>query len=254
VLPRHYTALVDAQSRRRAEGLRAWFDLLSRRFSAKFVRAGSRSRPTRDPQPAQRVLQAAIGMENPALEHRLSTPLQTLLYHAGHLASRTRSADRLVSMLSEEAGSPVRIVEFTGTWTRLPATEQTRLLGSASPGQHARLGVDAVLGSQAWDPAASFRVVVGPLSLGGFRAFLPGAALHERLVDLTRLHVGLEQTFAINPVLAPSEVPALRLGPTDPDGARLGWTSWLVAPRSRTSPAADAVLLPMASTPTQDKI
>lgn len=244
VLPRHYTALVAAEARRRSGALHDFLDMLARRFVGLFVRAGAKYRPARDPAPAERVLAAAAGLGTPHLVDRLerqSIPLPALLYHAGTLAARTRSAERLRGLLSEEAGTPVRIVEFTGRWIRLPPAEQTRL-GT----RHARLDVDAALGSQVWDPASRFLVRLGPLRLPEFEALLPGAPLNVRLVELTRLAVGLEQDFALNPVLAAEEVPPLRLGGRD-GPARLGWTTWLCAPRPRATDAADAILRPAAS-------
>jgi type VI secretion system protein ImpH len=244
VLPRHYTALVGAELRRRSTALHGFLDMLARRFTGMFVKAGAKYRPTRDPKPAETVLAAAVGIGTPRLAERLATPLPALLFHAGALAARSRSAERLRGMLTEETGGPVRIVEFAGGWERLPATEQTRLHARLRPGAHARLGVDAALGSQVWDPSSRFLVRLGPLSLPAFEALLPGAPLHARLVELTRLQVGPELDFALNPVLAAAEVPPLRLA--SKGGARLGWSSWLNAPRPRSADAAEARLRPLA--------
>jgi len=243
VLPRHYTALVAAEARKRSTALHQFLDLLARRFTGLFVKAGAKYRPTRNALPAERVLAAAAGLGTPHLVARLATPLPALLFHAGTLAARSRSAERLRGMLGEEIGGAVEIVEFTGGWIRLPPSEQTRI---GARGRHAGLGVDAALGAEAWDPAARFLIRLGPLSLKRFEALLPGAPLHGRLVELTRLHVGLEQDFAFNPVLAADQVPALRLGA---GGGRLGWTSWLTAPRPRRADAADAMLSPISPVP-----
>lgn len=243
VLARHYTALVAAEARRRSTALHQFLDLLARRFTGFFITAGAKHRPTRNPAPAERVLAAVAGLGTPNLAPRLATPMDALLFHAGTLAARSRSADRLRGMISEEIGGAVEIVEFTGGWIRLPITEQTRIgLG----GRHAGLGVDAALGAEAWDPAARFIIRLGPLSLQRFEALLPGAPLHGRLVELTRLHVGLEQDFAFNPVLAAAAVPSAQMGPR---GARLGWTSWLGTPKPRTRDAAEAILAPKAPIP-----
>lgn len=252
VLPRHYTAWADAEARRNSTAMHGLFDLLSRRFTGLFVMAGAKYKPTRNPRHVEQVLSAAIGLGTPHLGASLATPLQALLFHAGGLAARSRSAERLRGMLSEEIGGEVRIVEFTGGWVRLPAAEQTRLGGAGQPGQHLRLGVDAVIGSQIWDASARFMVNLGPLSLPAFRALLPGAPLHTRLVELIRLQVGLEEDFAFNPVLAADQVPPMRLGAPGPGGtgaAQLGWTSWLNAPRPRRRPAAEAALRPQAGSP-----
>lgn len=240
-LPRHYTATVAAELRKRSRALHDFLDMLSRRFVGLFVRAGAKYRPTRDPAPAERVLAAAAGLGTPHLAERLASPLPALLYHAGALAARSRSAERLRGLLSEETGTPVEVVEFTGGWIRLPPSEQTRLPARGGLGG-GRLGVDAAAGAQVWDSCARFLLRLGPLKLAEFEALLPGARLHGRLVELTRLHVGLEQDFAFNPVLAAGEVPALKLGA---GGGRLGWTSWLTAPRPRKQDASEAMLAPI---------
>jgi type VI secretion system protein ImpH len=239
VLPRHYTAWVDAE-RRRSPALHAFLDLLARRFTGLYAKAGAKHRPTRDPSAAERVLAAAVGLGTPGLAQRLQTPLPELLHHAGPLAARSRSAERLRGLLAEEAGTAVRIVEFAGGWVRLPRSEQSRLQGPGQPAQHARLGVDAALGEQVWDPSARFVIRLGPMPLAHFRRLLPGQPLHTRLVELVRLHVGLEQDFAFNPVLEGAAAPPLQLG----RGSQLGWTGWLGQPRARHADAGEAMLRP----------
>ncbi len=244
VLPRHYTAWVDTELRKRSTALHAFVDMLARRFTGLFVKAGAKHRPTRDPRQAQQVLAAAVGLGTPHLADSLATPLPAVLYHAGHLAARSRSTERLRGMLSEETGATVEIVEFAGGWMRLPQAEQARLPAPGSPGRFLQLGVDAAIGCQVWDPSSRFLVRLGPLSLPAFEELLPGMPLHRRLVDLTRLHAGPELEFAFNPSLAADEVPALRLCASDQRAARLGWTSWLTSPQPRRRPATSARLQP----------
>jgi type VI secretion system protein ImpH len=252
VLPRHYTALADAESRRRSTALHDFVDMLARRFTGLFVKAGSKYRPTRDPHQAEQVLGAAVGLGTPRLADALGTPLPAVLYHAGGLSARTRSAERLRGMLSEETGAEVRLIEFAGGWVRLPTPEQTRLAAPGLPGRHVALGIDAAVGAQVWDPSSRFLVNLGPMSLRAFEALLPGAPLHARLAELTRLQVGLEVDFAFNPVLAAAEVPPLQLGLPGPGAARLGWSSWLTAARPRRNPADDAMLRPQSPTARAD--
>ena len=240
-LPRHYTATAGAELRKRSLALHAFLDLLARRFTGMWVKAGAKYRPTRDPAPTERALDALIGMGTPGLTDRLAVPGESLRFHAGHLAARTRSAERLRALLAEEAGSAVEIVEFAGGWLRLPPTEQSRL-GQA----HFRLGVDAAVGAQVWDPQARFIIRLGPLDAATFARLLPGHPLFERLCGLTRLFVGPEQDFVINPILAAGAVPAARAGE-----GRLGLTSWMSPSRPRTRPAGDAFLQPP---PIQDHV
>jgi len=175
----------------------------------------------------------------------LATPLPAVLYHAGGLAARSRSVERLRGMLSEETGADVQIIEFAGGWVRLPQAEQSRLAAPGQPGRYVQLGADAAVGVQVWDPPARFLIRLGPLGLRDFEALLPGTPQHTRLVELIRLHVGPEQDFAFNPALAAAEVPPLRLGAGDTASARLGWTSWLTMARARRRPATQAMLQPL---------
>lgn len=232
VLPRHFTALVGAEQRKRSEALHGFFDLSASRFTGLFVKAGEKYRPARAPQSAERALAAAIGLATPHFEGRLGLPLPTLLYHAGNLAARSRSAARLQAMLEEETGVTVEITEFAGGWIRLPPSERTRLAGGGryrgAAGQHATLGQGAMIGAETWDSQARFIVRLGPLDRAGFEAMLPGTPRHGRVLALTRLFTGLDTGFAVNPVLAAGAIPPLALG-----AGRLGWSSWLTAPRPR---------------------
>jgi type VI secretion system protein ImpH len=234
VLPRHFTATAAAELRKRSRALHEFLDMLGGRFAGLHVHAGARYRPARDPDPAERVLAAAMGLETPGLVERVGVPRDTSLYHAGHLSARSRSATRLTAMLEEETGWPVQIEEFAGGWMRLPPEERTRIIGQArdglAQGQHARLGEGALIGVQSWDPQARFVVRIGPVHRRAFDLLLPGQPLHTRLVSLIRLFVGLDSAFAIAPVLEPAAIGSLRLGGTD---ARLGWSAWLSLPRGR---------------------
>jgi len=237
-LPRHYTATAAAELRARNRALSQFLDLLSRRFTGMWVKAGAKYRSTRDPAPTERALDAAIGLGTPGLGQRLAVPAESLRYHAGHLAARTRSAARLAALLEEEAGMAVEIVEFAGGWLRLPEAERTRL-GAA----HAGLGTSAAAGAQIWDPQARFLIRLGPLDAEDFARLLPGQPLFDRLCGLTRLFVGPEQEFVLNPWLRPGAVPAARLGE---GAARLGLTAWMRQAKPRQAPAREAVLRPPA--------
>lgn len=244
VLPRHYTATVAAELRKRSDALHAFLDMLARRFTARWIMAGAKYRPTRNPEPTRRTLAAAVGLDTPHLADRLATPLSAALFHAGNLSARTRSADRLRAMLEEEAGCAVEIVEFAGGWVRVPDSERTRLPTRSGPHGLGRLGMDAMAGAAVFDPQSRIRIRFGPLAADRFREFLPGRPLHGRLAELTRLFLGPELEFVFNPVVTAAEVPRTSLGLAGE--ARLGWTSWLdqhPAPRPRD--AADALLAPV---------
>jgi type VI secretion system protein ImpH len=240
VLPRHHTAMSAAELRKRSLALQAFLDMLSRRMIGLYAKAGAKYRPPRNPEPTRRALSAVIGMGTPGLDGRLGLPIEDLLFHAGNLASRTRSAERLRAMLEAETGRRVEIEEFAGGFIRLPEAEQTRLPRGRGPGQHAILGVSAAAGALVWDAQARFILRFGPLTRAEFEALLPGTPAWRRVTQLTRLFVGPDTSFAVNLVLRREEVPAATAG----GGARLGWSSWCATSRPRRQDARDAVFEP----------
>lgn len=235
VLPRHVTATVAAEARKRSRALHAFTDMVGSRFVGLHVLAGAKYRPAQDPALASRALAAAAGLGTEGLLPRAGVPAATALYHAGHLAARSRSAVRLAALLAEETGMPVAIREFAGGWERVPVAERTRLGDALSGGRHAGLGVGAMAGAALFDPQARFEVRIGPVDRAAFEGLLPGRPLHARVAALIRLTVGRDTGFAINPVLAAAAVPSGRLG----EGA-LGWSSWLAAPRGRVRDGDEA--------------
>ena len=244
VLPRHHTAVVAGEVRKRSRALNAFMDLLARRMAGAFTEAGGKYRPTRNPEPARLALAATIGMATPGLDGRMALPLDALLYHSGNLASRSRSAERLRGMLEAETERAVEIEEFAGGWMRLPPTEQTRMpLGRGAP-QHCGLGTTAVLGAQVWDAQARFIIRIGPLTREEFEALLPGRPMFKRVTDLARLFVGLDTGFAVNLVLKAEEVPQATLG----GNTQLGWSSWPATAKPRTGHARDAIFEPQEVT------
>jgi len=239
-LPRHHSAMVATEQRKRSMALHAFLDMLGRRTTGLYVKAGAKYRPTRNPEPTERALSAAIGMATPHLADRLRLPKQALLYHAGNLAARSRSAERLRAMLEAETGRRVEIEEFAGGFIRLPESEQTRLPKGRDAPQHAALGVSAAAGAQVWDPQARLIIRFGPLGRDEFDSLLPGTPAWLRITQLARLFVGPDTSFAVNLVLRADEVPAAGLAA----GARLGWTSWMGASRPRRKDAREALFEP----------
>jgi len=251
VLPRGYTELVTAALRDRAPGLHRFLDLLANRFVAHYAAAGIKYRVHRAVEaatldrradPVGGALLAFTGHANAGVVSRLPAGAAAVQHYAGLFAARPRSADRLAAMLADWLGWPVAVRQFAGGWLAVPPAERTRLPRGRTGGAFCRLGVDAAIGVQVWEPSARIVLVVGPLDQGGFAALLPGGAALTRLVSLVRAFVGLETDVAVNPVLRRDAVPPLRLDAAAGPAARLGWNTWLTAPAGRrTRDADDAV-------------
>ena len=267
VLPRHYTELLirpdlDPRGPER-HAFRDWLDLFNHRLTALFYRAWEKYRPflerERDRPDRPEVapgtftlgLLSLIGLGMPSLRNRLvvgppavapDAPGRdrvddlALVHYSGLLSRRTRSADGLRAILLDYFGLPVEILQFRGRWLAIDPRSRTRLAeGRASN----RLGVDAVIGERVWDVQSLFRVRLGPLTYGQFRAFLPDRSRGRAaflLAHLVRLYVGPELDFDLQLVLEAGEVPQCQLPIGLDEGPVLGWNSWL----SSAPPVEDA--------------
>jgi len=253
ILPRHYSETVLFAARARNEALPAFLDLFVHRALSLYLRASTKYRlarlveaaPPGEQDAATAALASIVGLGTEGLSGRLSVPDDAMVHYGGLFAQRPRSASRLEAMVADFLGRPVEVVQMVGTWLVLPPGERTRLPGPGLPrGRHARLGAEAALGVRAWDTQGRFVLRLGPMPYAAFAALMPGGPALERLVDLVRAYVGPTLGFAINPVLAGSEVPRPRLGQAGPEAPRLGWNVWLPrTPRSgevprRTAPEA----------------
>jgi type VI secretion system protein ImpH len=238
VMPRWYTELVAQAARAKSRGIVDFFDLLGQRFIMGFARAGIKYRLHRSAEtallennaeePVGVALLAFTGFGTAHLADRLPAGADALRHYAGFFSTRPRSADRLGQMVSDYLGRRAEVIEFAGAWLPIPPDQQSQLPRGRLPGAFHTLGVDAAIGTRAWDQQARFIVRIGPLDRAAFEALLPDQARLRALVSLIRAYVGWETDFAINPVLAVNEIPQLRLvGAAVANAPRLGWTSWL---------------------------
>jgi len=227
-LPRQLSAmLADTTLGQETAPLKEFLDLFNHRLVSLFYRAWEKYRfaiayERGGDDAFSGYLYCLIGLGTAGLRGRLHIDDQILLYYAGLLAQRPRSAVSLEGLLEDYFGVPIQVVQFHGQWFEMNADILTSLGGD---GQNNVLGVSAVLWDRIFDPQARFRVNVGPLSYQQFRDFLPGADAYVHLVELTRFFVGEDMNFDVRPVLRREEVPKCELG-TD-NLVRLGWSMWL---------------------------
>jgi type VI secretion system protein ImpH len=161
------------------------------------------------------------------------------MFYAGLFSAWPRSADSLAAIVSDWLGRTVEVEQFAGAWLPLGRDEVSVLPSGNSPGQFCRLGVDAAIGSRAWDVQARIILHIGPLDLPGFEAMLPDRDLLRRVTSLVRAYLGFEIDFAVNPILAAASVPALEIKTATPP--RLGWNSWLPTTGLRQHDASEAL-------------
>jgi len=138
----------------------------------------------------------------------------------GLSAQRQHSATAMGAIVGDYFGAPANVVQFPGEWLKLE--DNVTSLGSAN----SQLGVSTIAGDRVWSDQSKFRLRIGPVSLKKFNSFLPVGSAYKPLTEMVRLLAGLEFEYDVQLSLKRDEVPFFVLG-SDPNGARLGWTSWL---------------------------
>lgn len=195
--------------------------------------APSFDRPEQDP--FERKVAAISGFYGKGLARRDLMPDMAKRYFAGHLASGTKTAEGLVSILQSFFEAPVHLQQFIGAWLDLEPDDRWQL------GMPAGLGQRTSIGTRVWSRASKFRILVGPLSLLEYRRFLPGQGTIERLEAIVRNFVGDALDWDVNVILRAADVPRAALGGMN---AALGHTTWVGVRRDAAHDANDLYLSP----------
>jgi type VI secretion system protein ImpH len=162
-----------------------------------------------------------------------------LLYFAGIIAKKPRSAIGLEILLAGYFGWPVRVLQFVGRRLRLDEWNRSRL-GTANH----QLGRTTVVGQSVWDVQNHFRVQLGPLTREQFHALLPDRSpgnpgrLFDLVSRLIRFYAGMELDISLQLILRADAVPHAQASRSA--GTRLGWNAWLA--RRRDAPDADEAI------------
>ena len=239
-LPYHLSEYVRDRDRNFGDRTLVHFlDTFHHRILSMFYRAWadaqptvSLDRPSEDPFGRRLASLAGYGMRS--LRDRDEVPDSAKLAHTGLLAEGVRHAEGLARMLANFFGIRAKVDSWQPHWMKLPTDALTRLGRGA---ENARLGRSSVLGRRVWDCQSRFRIVLGPLSLASYEAFLPVGHHLPRLRAWVLNYVGHELSCDAQLVLRRDEVPPTRLG----KAGRLGWTTWIGRRRAPTD-AADLVM------------
>lgn len=227
VLPTPYTELLVERVRYKDTALRDFLDLFNHRMASLFYRAWERSRfpvayERGGDNPFTQYLLDLVGMGTRGLRERIGIQDEGLLFYAGLIAQRPHSATAIELILGDYFGVPVCLQQFAGQWLDIDEASLTRV-GNAN----SELGVNVIVGTRFFDRQSRFRVRLGPLDFGQFRAFLPTGSAFEPVTNLVRWLAGMEFDFDIQLVLKAIEVPSCQLITQGPEIPMLGWTTWL---------------------------
>lgn len=158
---------------------------------------------------------------------------EALAFYAGTLQQRTLSARQLQQVLQDYLAVPVRVEQFVGRWYHVPESGRAYLGMAGQQGGMAGplngvLGRSAMLGERVWQRDLRMRVVLGPLSHGRLRRFLPGGPGASALKALLTMLSGISLEYEINLQLRREEVQGCSLASRRaPSAFRLGWDTFL---------------------------
>jgi type VI secretion system protein ImpH len=173
-----------------------------------------------------------VGLGTPWLRNRMAIPDETTIYFSGILSNQVRSVQGLRQILEDYFGVKVEIEQFTGCWVKLPPSQQTSLREGSSFSEC--LGSGIVVGDEVWDQQSTMTVRLGPMPLRRYREFLPGDKGQKQLEAWLAFYSRREFEFVVQLVLDREDVPETILRHNEPEGARLGYESWLkVKPMGR---------------------
>ena len=200
-------------------------NMLQHRMLALYWRAWGDARPEVQAEHGERgrgqAMQAALaGIGLPGMGTRDAA---LKLRHATALGSDVQGPERLTRLAADLLEMPVRLVEFVGHWMEIPAHLQTRIGRS-----HAVLGQSAVAGRRSFQRQDRAELRIGPLTLADYRRLLDDTDLRARLRHAIRFAMGRAIDFDLRLVLARSEVPDPKIGPS-----QLGRTTWVAPTRAK---------------------
>jgi type VI secretion system protein ImpH len=239
VLPQHYTQLLIDRVRHKDHSLRDFLDVFHHRMVSLFYRAWEKYRVAIGYERARyrsggetdlfrECLYALVGLAAGSLRGRLEWKDEVFLHYGGHFAHAPRNALALEQMLEDSFQLPVKVEQFQGEWLYLRKEDQTRMPSAGEPdGRNNQLGVTAVVGERVWGIENKFRLRLGPLTYSQFLAFTPEGQQLTRICQLTRMYVGPDFDFDVQPVLMADETPECGMVEDDESPPRLGWNTWI---------------------------
>ncbi len=230
VLPNPYTTLIIERLRANDNSPQDFLNIFNHRIISLFYRAWRKYRfdvacEEGERDLFSRHLLSMLGLGTDGLRDRQAVPDDTLIYYAGLLAQRPRSAQGLQQILADYFEVPVKIEQFAGGWYRLDGETQCRLADGNSESEE--LGFGAVVGDEVWNQQSKVRIVLGPLTLERYADFLPEGQAYEALGTWARFFSNDEWDFEVKLILEREQVPACTLGAEGASGPQLGWVSWV---------------------------
>ncbi len=231
VLPHYYTVLVMERLRVKDRILAEFLDIFNHRMVSLFYRAWEKyhygvayERGGLDP--FSRNLLDLAGLGTRGLQNRLQVRDETIVFYAGLLAQKPRSAMGLEQMLADYFDVQVKVQQFVGAWYKIDSGTQCQLEDWGYEVSR-QLSVGALVGDEIYSHQSKIRLRVGPLTLRQYKDFLPDGSAYSPLRSLVRFWAGDAMEYELQLILERGSVPTCNLGDDSGEPPRLGWLSWV---------------------------
>ena len=230
LLPIWYTNLIRERMKARDNTLPDFFDIFNHRMISLFFHAWEKYRfsisyERGDREGLTKCLMDITGLGTEGLQDRQDVNDDSLLFYAGLLSQKPRSAQNLAQILSDYFGVPVEIEQFVGAWYRLDPINLCHM--DERPDYSEQVGLGAVVGDEMWDQHSRARIKIGPLTIEQYLEFLPNGPAHKPLKALAHFYSNGEVDFEAQLILKKDEVPLCSLGATGSAAPQLGWLTWM---------------------------
>jgi len=244
VLPIWYTNLIRERVKAGDATLRDFLDIFNHRSISLFFHAWEKHHFAISYERGERegltaYLLDFVGLGTEGLEDRQDIPDDALLFYAGLLSQRPRSANSMAQMLSDYFDVPVDVEQFMGAWYRLDRNNLCIMEERSTISE--QVGFGAIVGDEVWDQHSRARIKIGPLSLERYLEFLPNGSAYRPLRALTRFFSNGEVGFEVQLILEQPQVPPCELGGEGDTAPQLGWVTWMKSAPMKRHPG-DTIL------------
>jgi type VI secretion system protein ImpH len=243
-LPGYYLDRMARESAQNEEGLKAFLDLFSHRWTQFAYHAWRKYRyyicfRNEGADTFSQRMYSLVGLGNRSVRDRLAINHSKMLAYAGVLSTPGRSPDVICNLVSHCFDLPdVTIKTWQLRKVAIDASQQNRL-GERNPKRRTAghvegrsvLGVNFTLGAQVPDRSGKFLLRIGDLMMERYLSFLPEGENHQALQLFLSFLLRDQFAWDLQLCLAPGQAKGMRLG--EKSSSCLGRTGFIGQPKAR---------------------
>lgn len=245
-LPGYYLDRMARESAQNEEGLKAFLDLFSHRWTQFAYHAWRKYRyyicfRNGGTDSFSQRMYALVGLGNPSVRDRLAINHSKMLAYAGILATPGRSPDVVSNLVSHcfdladvsiENWQLRKVAVEPAQQNRLGVRNPKRKTAGYVPGRSV-IGVNFTLGARVPDRSGKFLLRIGNLTMARYLSFLPEGENHQALIMFVSFLLRDQFAWDLQLSLAPDQAKGMRLG--DRSRSCIGRTAFIGLPKAPPS-------------------